>query len=56
VFSLSLSLSLSLFLPHAVRQTCTGDCHARFLLAWEEGVMLGDTGWSTDFEKVRVCG
>jgi hypothetical protein len=36
-------------------QTCLGDCHARFLLAWEDGVMLGDDGWSTDYEKVRSC-
>ena len=27
--------------PASQQSNCTGDCHARFLLAVEEGVMLG---------------
>lgn len=37
--------------PASQRSNCTGDCHARFLLAVEEGVMLGAEGWSDDYDR-----
>ena len=32
-------------LPSSIATNCSKDCHARFLLAVEPGVMLGAEGW-----------
>ena len=40
--------------PASRASNCTGDCHARFLLAVEEGVMLGAEGWDEAYDKPRV--
>ena len=37
--------------PASRASNCTGDCHARFLLAVEEGVMLGAEGWDEAYDK-----
>lgn len=34
-----------------MQASCLGDCHARFLLSWEEGAMLGSNGWHADYEQ-----
>eukprot|EP01051_Picozoa_sp_SAG22_P015882 SAG22_NODE_2144_length_2941_cov_2.511963_2_plen_425_part_00 len=37
--------------PASLGGSCLGDCHARFLLLWEPGVMMGSTGYDPIYDR-----